>query len=359
MTCAAQGLDFPGRGQARASKHRAATARRDHGRGMVPGLLHPAPIQKGLSGRTAFHGAGAPGLEGQHPDPRGHRGLRGAGRPRRTRSGGPASSAIPTCCGRSPAGRGRSSSWAERPARRSAAAIAFLREHIRVRGYTMRDEVAVVEPEEFDPEAALVGLSRPSGPVPPRLIRFLPIRFGVEQITEMAGTGNLSETGLFIITNAPEDRHAWLNMMLEVDGDSIGLQGLVRWMNRRHRAGRSPGMGVQLELPPPSYWTTSARSAESAAPCARRRSASRPSRKARRLISTIFSDLGANVSRISSSIVRIGDRQKAGGRADHDHVAGPRRAGLAGQLRRLDQPGVGQRARSRRGLPRCPGSREC
>lgn len=134
-----------------------------------------------------------------------------------------------------------------------AAAIAFLREHIRVRGYTMRDEVAVVEPEEFDPEAALVGLSRPSGPVAPRLIRFLPIRFGVKQITEVAGTGNLSESGLFIITNAPEDRHAWLNMMLEVDGDSIGLQGLVRWMNRRHRAGRSPGMGIQLKLPPPSY----------------------------------------------------------------------------------------------------------
>jgi len=134
-----------------------------------------------------------------------------------------------------------------------AAAIAFLREHVHTRGYTMRDEVALVEPDAFDPEAALTGLTRPPSPAAPRRIRFLPIRYGVRQITEVAGTGNLSQTGLFIITNAPEDRHTWLNMLLEVDGDNIGLQGLVRWMNRRHRAGRSPGMGVQLKAPPPSY----------------------------------------------------------------------------------------------------------
>lgn len=134
-----------------------------------------------------------------------------------------------------------------------AAAIAFLREHVHTRGYTMRDEVALVEPDAFDPEAVLTGLARPSSPAAPRRIRFLPIRYGVRQITEVAGTGNLSQTGLFIITNSPEDRHTWLNMLLEVDGDNIGLQGLVRWMNRRHRAGRSPGMGVQLKAPPPSY----------------------------------------------------------------------------------------------------------
>jgi hypothetical protein len=134
-----------------------------------------------------------------------------------------------------------------------AAAIAFLREHVRARGYTMRDELAIVEPDDFDPEAIRHGLARPQGPPAPRRIRFLPVRFGVTQITEQAGTGNLSETGLFIITNSPEDRYTWLNMLLEVEEDRIGLQGLVRWTNRRHHAGRSPGMGVQLKAPPPSY----------------------------------------------------------------------------------------------------------
>jgi hypothetical protein len=132
-------------------------------------------------------------------------------------------------------------------------AIAFLREHVRARGYTMRDEVALAEPGQFDPEEARLGLSRPFPPPAPRRIRFLPIRYGVREITEVGGTGNLSETGLFIITNTPEEEQTWLNMLLELAGDAIGLQGVVRWRNRRHHAGRSPGMGVQLKTPPPSY----------------------------------------------------------------------------------------------------------
>lgn len=144
--------------------------------------------------------------------------------------------------------------FAARTAREAeGAAIAFVREHVRVRGYTMRDEVALVEPGVFDLEAARLGISRPTGPAAPRLIRFLPIRFGVKQITEVAGTGNLSRTGLFVITNAPEEANTWLNMLLELTEDNIGLKGLVRWTNRRHRSGRSPGMGIQLKEPPPSY----------------------------------------------------------------------------------------------------------
>ena len=144
--------------------------------------------------------------------------------------------------------------FAARTAREAeGAAIDFVREHVRVRGYTMRDEVALVEPGEFDLEAVRLGISRPTGPAAPRRIRFLPIRFGVKQITEVAGTGNLSRTGLFVITNAPEEADTWLNMLLELTDDNIGLKGLVRWTNRRHRSGRSPGMGIQLKEPPPSY----------------------------------------------------------------------------------------------------------
>jgi hypothetical protein len=130
-------------------------------------------------------------------------------------------------------------------------AIAFLREHIRARGYTMRDEVSHAEPGEFEPEAGAI--ARPAGPPAVRKVRFLPIRYGLRQVTEIAGTGNLSESGLFIISNSPEDAGIWLNMMLDIGGDEIGLQGLVRWMNKRHKLGRSPGMGVQIDAPPPSY----------------------------------------------------------------------------------------------------------
>lgn len=132
-------------------------------------------------------------------------------------------------------------------------AMTFLRRHIQNRGYTLRDEVVLHGPDSVDPEARPGGLVAPPGSPADRKIRFLPIRFGIAQITEIAGTGNLSSSGLFIITSSPEGDGTWLNMMLDVDGDPVGLRGLVRWMNRQHRAGRSPGMGVQLDAPPPSY----------------------------------------------------------------------------------------------------------
>jgi hypothetical protein len=141
---------------------------------------------------------------------------------------------------------GRTAREAEREA------IAYLREHIHERGYTMRDEVTVAPPPG-ERDECLDGLPRPPQPPAARFARFLPVRFGLTQVTELAGTGNLSCTGLFIITDRPEKKGTWLNMLIELEQDRIGLKGLVRWHNRVHRAGRSPGMGVQLETPPPSY----------------------------------------------------------------------------------------------------------
>jgi hypothetical protein len=142
---------------------------------------------------------------------------------------------------------GRSASDAERQA------ISFIRQHVRDCGYAMRDEVVAGSAPGSVHPAFVDGLVRPSGQPAVRTMRFLPVRYGLTQITEKGGTGNLSSTGLFIITNAPEDRGNWLNMMIELDGDGVGLRGVVRWRNRSHRAGRSPGMGVQLKDPPPSY----------------------------------------------------------------------------------------------------------
>jgi hypothetical protein len=152
-----------------------------------------------------------------------------------------------------PDGKGTLKFVGQSPREAERQAIEFVRRHIHDRGYTMRDEIALAEPGDVEAEAAPEGLNRPSSPPALRRVRFLPVRFGVAQITEIAGTGNLSETGLFIITGSPEKDGTWLNMLLELDDDPIGLRGLVRWKNRQHRVGRSPGMGVQLEEPPPSY----------------------------------------------------------------------------------------------------------
>ena len=94
--------------------------------------------------------------------------------------------------------------------------------------------------------AAAVGLgSDGKGVSPsPRKVRFLPIRFGSIQPSHPGGTGNLSETGLYVITQSPFDPGDPLNMLLRLDTDAIDLQGQVIWMTKEHRVGRPPGMGV-------------------------------------------------------------------------------------------------------------------
>jgi hypothetical protein len=139
------------------------------------------------------------------------------------------------------------------PHRAERQAIAFIKEHYRILGCRMRGDESRIEPQRIDLEAAPASLVRPDGQPAMRKIRFLPVRYGIAQITERGGTGNLSETGLFVITNSPESEGAWLNMMLDLKGEAVNMKGLVRWMNKRPHAGRSPGMGIQLEGAPVRY----------------------------------------------------------------------------------------------------------
>jgi hypothetical protein len=123
-------------------------------------------------------------------------------------------------------------------------AIAFVKEHFRERGCRLRDEIGMVQPALIAPEAA-----HPAH----RKVRFLPVHYGIARMTEMGGTGNLSETGLFVITNSPEREGSWLKLLLDLNGHDVDMRGLVRWMNMQSHAGRSPGMGIQIEAPPPRY----------------------------------------------------------------------------------------------------------
>ncbi|ANM28620.1 hypothetical protein ABI59_01790 [Acidobacteria bacterium Mor1] len=129
-------------------------------------------------------------------------------------------------------------------------AIEFIREHCRERDYSFRDELALVEPEAL-PDSGPI--RRPQGDPAQRKVRFLPVRFGVARPTETGGTGNLSETGIFIITDAPVDEGQWVEMELELEREHVDLRGFVRWSRADHHAGRAPGMGVQLEQPSGRY----------------------------------------------------------------------------------------------------------
>ncbi|MDH3626047.1 MAG: PilZ domain-containing protein [Acidobacteriota bacterium] len=133
-------------------------------------------------------------------------------------------------------------------------AIDFVRRHCRSKLWEMRDEVAVVHAEPLQAESG-IETARVGGVPAPRRVRFLPVRYGVAAINEAAGTGDLSETGIFVITDRPATCGTRLNLALDLDEGSVDLQGVVRWGRAQHRVGRAPGMGIQLEDPPSAYLT--------------------------------------------------------------------------------------------------------
>jgi hypothetical protein len=131
-------------------------------------------------------------------------------------------------------------------------AVDYIRGHCRERGFELRDELPAVEFYGVDPEGA-VGRETDDEPAA-RKIRFLPVRFGVGGATEAGGTGNLSETGMFIITNSPVESGKRVSVALRVDSDQVvRMTGAVVWMSKDHHVGRSPGMGVRLDAPPNDY----------------------------------------------------------------------------------------------------------
>ena len=84
----------------------------------------------------------------------------------------------------------------------------------------------------------------------------MPVQFGVVRPSESGGTGNVSETGLFIITRAPIDAGHDLTLLLRASDEPFDLKGCVIWVAKEVReADRPPGMGIRLVDPPRSYLT--------------------------------------------------------------------------------------------------------
>jgi hypothetical protein len=128
-------------------------------------------------------------------------------------------------------------------------AIRYIRDHCRDRRFRIRDAGIV----RIEGSAAKEAGDDSSGSPAERVVRFLPIRFGVVSPSETGGTGNLSETGLFIITSTPLDAGSRLEMLLMEADRRYPLTGEVVWRRDSHHAGRSPGMGIQLDGPSGDY----------------------------------------------------------------------------------------------------------
>jgi hypothetical protein len=134
---------------------------------------------------------------------------------------------------------GRTAEEAERKA------MTFIREHCVAKGYLMRDDIAPVGAGESAPRA--------QGPQHPRYLRSLPVRFGHNRPTIRGATRDLSEGGLFVVTDVPVSPGAQLGLLLELEYGPVPLRGAVAWSQAAARAGRPAGMGVKLLDPPTIY----------------------------------------------------------------------------------------------------------
>jgi Tfp pilus assembly protein PilZ len=136
------------------------------------------------------------------------------------------------------------------PQEAEASAVAFIEGHIKAQGYVRHDAPDSPEVSRYGAEAQPgAGTAGPAL----RKMRALPVRFGTGPTLFTAMTGNLSESGLFVVTLAPFDPGTDLRVLLDLDTGPMGLKGQVVWQRLRPVSGRPMGMGVQLISPPGHY----------------------------------------------------------------------------------------------------------
>jgi Tfp pilus assembly protein PilZ len=132
-----------------------------------------------------------------------------------------------------------------------AHAVAFVEGHIKARGYARQGtcDVPAVTRYRAEAEAAARAAAGPAL----RKLRAIPVRFGTGPTLFSAMTGNLSESGLFVVTLVPFEAGTGLRVLMDLSTGPIGLQGQVAWKRPRAVLGRPVGMGVELKSPPQHY----------------------------------------------------------------------------------------------------------
>jgi hypothetical protein len=136
------------------------------------------------------------------------------------------------------------------PAEAELEAIAFIREHCRLRGFGIVEESARPVSGKLDHEQTPESASSDAVRAAQRKLRALPVRFGVNGLATEGIVGDLSEGGVFIATESTLTVGTPLSMELEIEGCKIPLRGVVAWKRDRAGTGRPAGMGVDLLDPP-------------------------------------------------------------------------------------------------------------
>jgi Tfp pilus assembly protein PilZ len=130
-------------------------------------------------------------------------------------------------------------------------AVQFIEGHIKARGYARRGTPDAPEVAGYGAEALARAVAA-AGPAL-RKLRAIPVRFGSGSQLLSAMTGNLSESGLFVMTIAPFNPGTGLRVVIDLATGPMGLNGQVVWHRPLPVSGRPVGMGVRLISPPGPY----------------------------------------------------------------------------------------------------------
>jgi hypothetical protein len=122
----------------------------------------------------------------------------------------------------------------------------FVREHCARKGYVMHDEMAVID-------VPVASVNHSGVQREPRFTRVLPVRFGPGRPIARGMTGNLSESGLFVVTQYPPSEGDQLGLLVQLEHCSVPLRGSVIWRRAFPAPARPAGMGLRLLDPPKVY----------------------------------------------------------------------------------------------------------
>jgi len=137
------------------------------------------------------------------------------------------------------------------PHEAEAHAVQFIDAHVKTRGYGRRETADSPEVSRYNAEALAKAVAA-AGPAL-RKLRAIPVRFGKGSELFTAMTGNLSESGLFVMTIAPFNPGTGLRVLLDLANGPVGLNGQVVWQRPTPVSGRPVGMGIRLISPPGPY----------------------------------------------------------------------------------------------------------
>jgi len=125
------------------------------------------------------------------------------------------------------------------PASAEQAAIRFIKQHCKARGFATRTEVPSVESGEVALEQDDTAARSEAVRASQRQLRAVRVSYGLGRPNQEAETDDLSEGGLFIRTDEPMPVGTDLQLRFEAEGFGIPLRGIVRvrssWCHKRNR----------------------------------------------------------------------------------------------------------------------------